>query len=101
MVQLLARVSTVRTLAMSVATAGGVSALLAFMNCRVRAKHYAQALSLAVEALQSLALDPVVRVQHMQDPDVGVLKWVAEHARLAVEDCTARGRLTELADALQ
>lgn len=101
MVQLLARVSRVRTLAMSVATAGGVSALLAFMNCRVRAKHYAQALSLAVEALHSLALDPVVRVQHMQDPDVGVLKWVAEHARLAVEDCTARGRLTELADALQ
>ena len=62
--------------------------------------HYAEALSLAVDALHSLALDPAVRVQHMQDPDVGVLKWVAR-VLLTLDDRTTLGRLTELADALQ
>ena len=102
MVEMLARVSRVGALAMSVTTTDGVSAFLGFMKESVGSKHYAEALSLTVDALHSLALDPAVRVQHMQDPDVGVLKWVESvRSTLDVEDRTARGRLAELADELQ
>jgi hypothetical protein len=87
LLEVLARVSAVQSLVMSVATAGGVQVLIQCMQECVGVPPAAAHHSASV-ILHNLAQDPSLHA-FMQDPQVGVLAWV--DGVLKGPDCMSKG----------